>query len=156
MKRKLYHISKLFMTDLWNYKEVLLIFIVYYVFMHVVFKAFCPLVMTTGLPCAGCGMTRAVYFMITGQFQRSWRLNPMALPVILFAVYSIFTRYFLGRKVKGFKTGLIVLCVGMFIAYVYRMCTVFPNRPPYVYTAGNFMERFIPYYREILHKLLGI
>ncbi len=156
MKQKLYQISKLFWKDLWNYKEVILIFAAYYIIMHVVFNAFCPLVLTTGLPCAGCGMTRAVFFMITGQFSRSFRLNPMALPVILFAAYSIFTRYILNKKVKGFKIGIIILCAGMLIAYIYRMVTVFPNRPPYVYTANNLMEKCIPYYREILHKLLGI
>lgn len=142
--------------DLWDYRQVILIFAAYYIIMHKVFQAFCPSVMLTGFPCAGCGMTRAVIFMLIGQPARSFRLNPMALPVILFAVYCIIQRYFMGRKVRGFKGGLIILCVGMLIAYIYRMFTVFPNRPPYVYTPNNFLEMYIPFYRDILRRLLGI
>lgn len=142
--------------DIRNFKEVILIFTVYYIVMHQVFHAFCPSVLLTGFPCAGCGMTRAVIFMLAGQFARSWRLNPMALPVIVFAAYCVIRRYFLGKKVRGFRTGLIILCLGMLTAYAYRMFTIFPNRPPYVYTAGNFLEMHIPFYRDILRNLLGL
>lgn len=142
--------------DVRNYKEVIVIFSIYYIFMHKVFSAFCPAVLLTGFPCAGCGMTRAVILMLAGQFMRSWRLNPMALPVIIFALYCMIQRYCRGKKVKGFKTGLAVLCIGMLAAYIYRMLTLFPGRPPYVYTPGNFLEEHIPLYGEILRSVLGM
>lgn len=142
--------------DFQDYKIGIFIFTVYYVVVHAVFRAFCPLVMLTGLPCAGCGMTRALFFFVAGQFLRSWRLNPMALPVLLFFVYGVITRYILGKRVKGFRVCVAIFCLCMLVIYVYRMCTVFPNQPPYVYTAGNFLEKSFPFYREILHKLLGI
>lgn len=145
-----------FWSDVKAYKEVLIIFALYYIFMHVFFHAFCPLVLLTGLPCAGCGMTRAVFFMLTGQFARSFRLNPMALPVILFAVYCAVSRWLLGKKVKGFYAGILILCFAMLAAWIYRMATVFPNHAPYVYTEGSFLERTVPYYKEILRRLLGV
>lgn len=156
MRRNLVMIYRRITADLWNYKEVIIIFLAYYIFVHAVFRAFCPLVLMTGLPCAGCGMTRAVFFMLTGQFYRSWLLNPMALPVILFAGYCMIFRYVFGKKVKGFKAGLIILCLGMLAAYAWRMYTVFPERPPYVYTSGSFLEGYIPHYRETLRRLLPI
>lgn len=156
MKQILGGIGKRIAVDLWSCKEAIIAFLVYYVFVHVVFHAFCPLVMMTGFPCAGCGMTRAVFFMLTGQFARSWNLNPMAFPVMLFAGYCMIYRYILGKKIKGFKTGVIILCLVMLIYYVYRMYTVFPERPPYVYTEGNFLERYVPHYRETLRRLFGI
>ena len=156
MRDKVKDIGHRIYKDIWNYKEVIIIFLIYYIFMHVVFHAFCPLVITTGLPCAGCGMTRAVFFMLTGQFARSWRLNPMALPIILLVVYSFICRYVLGKKIKGVKTAIIVILTGMLIVYVYRMFTIFPNRPPYVYTGGSILERAIPHYKEILFKVLKI
>lgn len=142
--------------DVYDYRVVILAFTVYYVVVHLLFQAFCPSVLLTGFPCAGCGMTRAVFFMLTGQFARSWRLNPGALPVIVFAVYCVYMRYICGKKVKGFQIGIGMICVCMLIAYIYRMCTIFPNRPPYVYTSDNFLEQHFPFYRDILRRLLGI
>lgn len=142
--------------DIWRYRQGILLFAAYYIIVHVLFHAFCPSILLTGFPCAGCGMTRAVIFMLTGQFARSWNVNPMALPVLLFAAYGIIFRYFLGKKVPGFKVVGILLLMVMFAAYLYRMITVFPNRPPYVYTSGNLMERCVPFYGEILRKLFGI
>lgn len=142
--------------DIRNYRIGIIVFAVYYVVMHLVFHAFCPSVMLTGFPCAGCGMTRAIFFLLTGQFERSWNLNPMALPVLLLVLYCVVVRYILGRKIKGVKVLVCILCICMIGTYIYRMCTVFPNRPPYVYTADNFLERRFPFYRDILHRLLGI
>lgn len=156
MKEKVKIITMRLGKDIQDYKIGILIFAVYYAAVHIVFHAFCPLVIFTGLPCAGCGMTRAVFFLVTGQFLRSWRLNPMALPVLLFLVYCVGTRYLFGKRIKGFQTGVTVLCLCMLVVYGYRMCTVFPNRPPYVYTAGNFLEKHFPFYREMLHGVLGI
>lgn len=156
MKRNGKNVVLRIKKDLWDFKEAILIFAAYYTVVHLVFHAFCPLVMLTGFPCAGCGMTRAVFFMLTGQFARSWRLNPMALPVLLFILYCMIMRYFLGKSIKGFKTGLALIIAGMLLTYIYRMWTVFPNRPPYVYTAGNLLERQFPFYRETLRSLFGI
>lgn len=140
--------------DFCDYKEVIMIFAVYYLIVHAVFHVFCPVVMITGFPCAGCGMTRAVFYMFTGQFVRSWQFNPMAFPVVLFAGYCGICRYFLGKRIKGFKAGLMILCIGMITAYIYRMYTVFPDRPPFTYTSGNIMEKSFPVlYRKILTAL---
>ena len=142
--------------DIYDYKAVIVAFSIYYILVHLLFHAFCPSVLLAGFPCAGCGMTRAMFFLLTGQFSRSWNLNPMALPILLFIVYCMGMRYVGGRRVKGFKTGLCILCVCMLMIYGYRMYTIFPNRPPYVYTSNNLMERCFPFYREILHRLFGI
>lgn len=141
--------------DICDCKVGIVAFIVYYIVVHAVFHAFCPSVILTGLPCAGCGMTRAV-FLLTGQFGRSWRIHPMAFPVLLFLFYCVIMRYILGRRIKGLKTGIVILCLCMLAVYGYRMCMVFPDRAPYVYTAGNLLEKQVPFYRELLHKLFGI
>lgn len=142
--------------DICDYRIGILVFIVYYVTVHIVFHAFCPSVILTGLPCAGCGMTRAVFFLVTGQFRRSWQLHPMAFPVLLFILYCIVMRYVLGKRIRGLKACAAVLCLCLLAVYGFRMCMLFPGRPPYVYTAGNFLEKRLPFYRELLHKLFGI
>ena len=142
--------------DVYDYKIGILAFLLYDITVHMAFHAFCPLVLFAGLPCAGCGMTRAMFFLITGQFARSWALHPMAFPVLLFLLYCVMARYLMGKRVWGFKAGVILLCFGMLAVYGYRMCAVFPKRPPYVYTGGNFLERHVPFYREFLRKKWGI
>ncbi|MFR6365723.1 DUF2752 domain-containing protein [Gallintestinimicrobium sp.] len=37
------------------------------------FHAFCPSVFLFGLPCPGCGMTRAVFFLSQGSFRGECR-----------------------------------------------------------------------------------
>ena len=44
----------------------------------------CPLLKVTGLPCPGCGMTRACLAMLQGNWAEVWHLNPFG-PV--FAVF---------------------------------------------------------------------
>lgn len=155
-KGKIHQIIQRIWTDVYNYRIGIFIFGVYYIVIHMVLHAFCPMVLLTGFPCAGCGMTRAVLAVLKGQFARAWNLNPMALPVLLFLGYCMWMRYILCKKVKGIKAGIVILVAGMLLTYGYRMCTIFPNRPPYVYTENNLMERCIPFYADILHRVLGI
>lgn len=156
MKETIKAIGKRIWRDVWEFRCVILAFAAYYVAVHLLFEAFCPSVLLTGFPCAGCGMTRAVFFLLTGQFSRSWHMNPMALPIVLLAAYCMLERYVFGRRIRGLKmlVGLTGVC--MLAVYCYRMYLLFPNRPPYVFTSGSLLERFLPFYRELLHKLCGI
>lgn len=40
----------------------------------------CPLRVTTGLSCPGCGSQRAIHYLLHGEFLRAWRYNEL-LPV---------------------------------------------------------------------------
>ena len=42
----------------------------------------CILHDTTGLHCAGCGMTRAVHAVLEGRFLEAFRLNPLGVVVV--------------------------------------------------------------------------
>lgn len=143
-------------TDLKENKAFLIAFGIYYLITHTLLHAFCPLVLVTGFPCAGCGMTRAVFTFLTGQFARSIQLNIMALPVILFGIYCFYMRYVRGRKIPYRNTLLLIIGIGLLAVYLWGMITIFPNRPPYTYTRGSLFEKIIPHYREILHLMLGI
>lgn len=43
------------------------VFLVYYQIVHSVFDAFCPMLVLTGIPCAGCGLTRAALYLLRGK-----------------------------------------------------------------------------------------
>lgn len=44
----------------------------------------CPTWMVFHVPCPGCGLTRAVYALLCGDFALSWRFHPLA-PLFLLA-----------------------------------------------------------------------
>ncbi|MCI9296033.1 MAG: DUF2752 domain-containing protein [Lachnospiraceae bacterium] len=123
--------------------------------MHALFNAFCPSILITGFPCPGCGMTRAVIYLLKGQFLRSWALNPAAGLWMLWAFWLFLERYIRGRKCRGLSWALCGIAVFMVIAYVVRMKMYFPNKPPYVYTGNNLFSRIIPNYGQMIRHLLG-
>lgn len=70
--------------DVKQYKWAAAAFLIYYFVVRSVFHAFCPLLILTGFPCPGCGTTRAVICIFTGQFVRAWNLNPCAYLWVIF------------------------------------------------------------------------
>lgn len=125
---------------------------VYYAASNFLFDAFCPLVIVTGIPCPGCGMTRALLFLLTGQWERSFHMNPLAAGWVLLAVYICVMRYVFGRKAKGALPAAYVLIGLMAVLYIYRMVKFFPGTPPISYTGGNFFEKIMPWYRSFILK----
>ena len=64
--------------DIKNFRAAILALVLYNAVVRSVFRAFCPQLILTGFPCAGCGMTRAVLYILTGRFARGMQLNPAA------------------------------------------------------------------------------
>jgi hypothetical protein len=46
----------------------------------------CPVQLLTGFSCPGCGGTRAMGAISTGQFEQAWSLNPITFAVCLIAI----------------------------------------------------------------------
>ena len=138
--------------DIRAYWGFALLFAAYDILMHVVFDAFCPLVIVTGLPCPGCGMTRAIFFFATGQFARGWQMNPLGILWLLLAVWFGVMRYGLGKKAKGvLQAGGVLVCL-MVLLYAVRMYREFPGNPPVSYTPGNLLEQLVPGYRGMVFR----
>lgn len=140
--------------DVRQYGVGILAVIILYFALHALFDAFCPSVLISGFPCPGCGMTRAVLYLFTGQFKRSWALNPAAGLWVLWAGWFAYERYVKGRKAKGPDRALIGIAVFMVLAYIVRMKLYFPDRPPYVYTRDNLFSRAVPGYGEIVKRMI--
>lgn len=126
---------------------------IYTILVNVIFHAFCPMVIVTGLPCPGCGMTRSVFYLLTGRVTESIQIHPMGIIVVMFFLYFFFNRYIIGRNSKSISVLIGIGLVALIVFYIWRMYLYFPNRIPYVYTEGNILEKTFPYYKEILHEL---
>lgn len=142
--------------DIKEYGFAGIVFLIYYLLVHLFHTAFCPMLSLTGIPCAGCGLTRAFLFMLTGQLKRAAYIQPMAFVVVLFLLYCGYFRYIKGTKIKGFRVLLTALIIVMLIFYGVRMYLYFPDRVPYVYTDNNILAKRIPGYREGIRELIQL
>lgn len=141
--------------DIKQYGTGLLAAVALYFFVHAVSKAFCPSVLVTGFPCPGCGMTRAVLYLLKGQFARSWALNPAGIFWVIWALWFAFERYVRGRRPKILGWAACGIVLFMVTAYLVRMNLYFPDRPPYVYTRDNLFARLLPGYEKVVRYLTG-
>lgn len=130
-------------------------FIIYDAVMQLIFHQFCPAVIVTGLPCPGCGMTRAVFYFATGQFEKGWGMNPLGIFWLALALYFCVMRYWFGKKANGvlYIGGILTACMALF--YVYRMYRYFPGDIPICYTPGNLLERMWDGYEAHILKLIA-
>lgn len=130
-------------ADLKSFRIALFALLLYNVLARSLFHAFCPQLILTGFPCAGCGMTRAVVYILTGRFARGMQLNPAAPLWILFLSWFFANRYLRGVQPRQTKVFLALVCVITLAVYVYRMIYFFPGEPPMVYHANNIFSRLI-------------
>ena len=136
--------------DIRKYGMVCILIMVYVAGFSVLFGTPCPIRLVTGLPCPGCGITRAAVLFLTGRWQQAWQMNPVIFPIVLAALYYCGNRYLLGREAKEMKGIVAGIAVLLLAVYVLRIGRYFPDREPYGYLRGNLLERMIPTYREML------
>ena len=60
--------------DVKKFWPIPIISIILYVVVHKLKGAFCPAVLIFGLPCPGCGMVRALLYVLKGQFAEAFIL----------------------------------------------------------------------------------
>lgn len=146
-------IWKRILLDIKNYYIALILFIIYNIVIRMVFDAFCPFLIVTGFPCAGCGMTRAVFYIITGQFARGMSLNPTAPLWIAWIAMFLYQRYVRGKKSKWLMLLLGLVAVITLGVYIYRMFTQFPGNPPMTYYRNNILSKYSVFLRHLLQYL---
>ena len=56
------------LQDLWNIRIAILVFAIYFVIGRKFLYSLCPMVIMTGFPCPGCGLTRAMFMVLRGDF----------------------------------------------------------------------------------------
>ena len=82
----------------------------------------CPFYFLFGIPCPGCGITRACLALLGGSVAEAFYWNPMFLPAGAAFLYAIHREKIPVRP--GRRTEMIcaaVLVAGMTICYIYRV-----------------------------------
>lgn len=147
MKRSVKTVLKeafqLMWKDIKNTKWAILVVAVYLWVNRTFFYSSCVMVMTTGFPCPGCGLTRAGFALLRGDFKRAFQMHPFIYAIAALVFFFCLYRYILQRSQKVFVKWTIALIVAMLAFYVYRMIFVFPGEPPMSYYENNFIHTFL-------------
>lgn len=83
-----------------------------------VFSIGCPLRFMTGIPCPGCGMTRAVRYALQLDFVSAWHYHPLFFLTPLMLLLFLFESYVPPKIIRGFWTSIIVLFL---LTYLLRL-----------------------------------
>ena len=123
--------------DLRRWWRGILIAVAAWALFSLLFGTPCLLVLLFGIPCPLCGMTRAMFAALQGQWAAAFALHPMwpTVPVLALAAAAVRYRF---PRLRRWLFGLLALWLTALVAvYVWRMWTSFPSAPPLVYTPHN-------------------
>lgn len=137
MKKNITVFFNRILKDIRAYGLLVVIYLIYHIVTQHVFRASCPLILLTGYPCPGCGMTRAIYLTLTFQFEKAFYLNPTAFLWVAFFIYLFITRYIMGKSYKITWWLVSVVVMLTIVRYIYGMLVFYPDRIPYVHTNNN-------------------
>lgn len=101
----------------------------------------CPIRRLTGIPCPGCGMTRACLAAVRLDFAEAFRMHPLwflIVPLLLLTVLHPGQLFKSKRTENLFWGALTVLVVGV---YLVRMLLLFPHTAPMDYDTGALFCR---------------
>lgn len=101
----------------------------------------CPIQNWFGIPCPGCNMTTALYYLILGEIKTALFYHPLVLLLLLVCILEVGLYYTYKRWDTKYSKIILMLFVGMLlIVYVYRMVSIFPQKPM-VYVQENMLEK---------------
>lgn len=118
----------------------LLIIFLFYGLPFLTGNAQCQLKELTGMPCPGCGMTRAVLCLLSLDFSGAFAWHPLVFypPLVAFLLWLQFGRA-KSVRMPGWLWGLLLSV--FLLVYALRMALYFPHTPPMDYDAGAFLPR---------------
>jgi hypothetical protein len=133
--------------NMWSYRWVIVGVAVYYTY-FIVFHSDepnCIIKHTLGVPCPGCGMSRATLYLMTFQWKLAFSYHPLVflmpfivLVLLLRGLSPISTLY----HSKWFWSMLVVLFLGV---YVIRMIVLFPHTEPMTYYSDSWLGSLLQF-----------
>lgn len=102
-------------------------------------RSICAFYNITGVPCPGCGMTRAFKHLFQGHIAEAFRYHPL-FPFVIFIPFIF----------KSKKQVYLYLAVALLLlVWLIRLKLMFPNVEPMVYKDRNLIE----YMKEFIIKI---
>ncbi|MGL6199907.1 MAG: DUF2752 domain-containing protein [Lachnospiraceae bacterium] len=127
--------------DIKDYRWMMIAIAVYFGVIWKFLHSSCYMVELTGFPCPACGLTRAGFSVIRGEFSAAWQMHPFIYPILCLAILAVIKRYLLKQTLKSLKKWFVLILVLMIGYYVYRMIRYFPGEPPISYYGNNLLRK---------------
>lgn len=131
---------ELIKEDVKKAKDGILVLGIYFVCSRFLFSISCPMVVLTGYPCPGCGMTRAVIALLKGDFYGAYQMHAFVYVLIAYAILFVIWRYGLKKNLLWIKRIGVLILAAMVVYYAYRMINLFPAEPPMSYYRKNLIR----------------
>ena len=129
---------KLLFDDIKSARWAIILIIAYFAFLKDKIHSICPLVIVTGYPCPGCGMTRAALCLLKLDFEGAWEMHPFIYAMVILAIWFGWNRYVLKKRdMKDWFSAVVIVAIGMCIFYIWRMYRFFPGDAPMNYYYGS-------------------
>lgn len=119
---------------------------VWFLIMDILFGKICAARILFGIPCPGCGLTRAAVLLVKGHFLESFRMHPLLPAVIIGVGYYLFLTYFTDRSLPYAKIWISAGVILFLAVYFIRIKLYFPSVEPMNYDPGNYFQRLIHIY----------
>ena len=138
-----------------KYYIAIILFSLYLLITYLLEIPNCLIKLIWGIPCPGCGMTRAGFSVLKFDFISALKYNPLifVFPFILFIM--IFHEIPLVKKLYKSKILWITLTIIIFATYVLRLIFVFPN-PPMDYNPNNLLIVIINFIKNLIQIIIGL
>ncbi|WP_425447570.1 DUF2752 domain-containing protein [Dethiothermospora halolimnae] len=96
-----------------------------------------------GIPCPGCGLSRAFTSFFNGDFIGAIHYHPLfIIPIIVFIVVIFKNNKYINQLYKSNKFWNIV-CIILIGTWIIRMIILFPNKEPLRFYQDGFFPRII-------------
>ena len=141
---------KRLLDDLKQNKELITALLILWAVLNLVFHRFCPVVLISGFPCPGCGITRAMLLFITLHPVNAFYYNPSYPLWIAIAAVFVWLRYVKGRSTAILKKPLLAICIITIAINIWRLVFIFPGHEPMVYVKDNLFSLISHRYGEAM------
>ena len=139
----------------------ILIIAIILMFLMELFGSACFYLSIFGVPCAGCGTTRAATLLFNGRVSDALRMHPLIFVTLFLLVAIPLTaaiRWVMQKKGRPFPlnlsgrflNGLLVSVAILYLAvYIVRMIVLFPHTEPMIYHQGSVLGRVISFFKGL-------
>ncbi len=126
-----------------RYGVVLLFLAVYLTVSYFFTGSPCVFRLLTGVPCPGCGLTRAFFALFRFDFGQAFFFHPFIFLLIPIAVFILVEGGIRGKPLKKYYPLFIAAAACFFLLYILRMICLFPGDQPMAYDRSSILGRIL-------------
>jgi hypothetical protein len=112
----------------------------------------CTLHATVGLPCPGCGLTRAIRLAFQGRWIEALQMHPLFWLALLVLGAALIFLIVAPKKLSNPAMNRLWLAIALLfmIVYVVRMLFYFPDREPMTWNNQALLPRIFRFIRSLV------